>query len=81
MGLPIRVLVPPEPESDASLTLAVLSLIRPGLEDAGHQTTAALEAPQQHPLCSSFMGMMTQGLVMGSLSPLWNSAISFLPRP
>lgn len=69
------------PESDASLSEAVLSSTDSRLQDAGHQTTAAPKLFRQCPLCSSAMGTMTQKLLMGSLPPSWNSAISFLPRP
>ena len=36
---------------------------QPWTADAGHQTTAALDAPQKLPLCASTMGMVTQGPV------------------
>ena len=54
---------------------------RPWAADAGHQTTAALDAPQKLPLCASTTGMVTQGPVTASLSPSWNSATSLLPQP
>lgn len=54
---------------------------QPWAADAGHQTTAALDTPQKLPLCTSATGMLTQGPVTASLSPLWNSAISFLRQP
>lgn len=54
---------------------------QPWAADAGHQTTAAVDAPQKLPLCASTTGMVTQGPVTASLSPSWNFATSFLPQP